>query len=344
MVYKGEPIRICWLKDARPGHHTKVRGLLKAIRTQREVILTECAVNWRPRWLRTCLKYLPFLKGLLPLSVCLPEDVIAGQYDLVISAGGATEWANASLAARCGAQNIYFGTLRACKWEAFTLLPQQKVGAGANYWPLDVVPSELDAEMAKAAADAVIENSDLPIWAVLIGGNGSGVVWKPEDWTLLALELTLRAKEAGVRLVVTTSRRTSVKGERILRTALHASGVLFRGVWSHEPEDGESWRIPAILGKAEKVIVTEDSSSMVNEAVGSGRPVMTVRPPETKVNALDEGILADLAAKGYIFRADGFSLGAMPTEASAWTVMPADWHTDVGVRLMERLKSPSAID
>ena len=82
--------RLVWIKDRRPGHLTKVRGVLKALGYFYDLRVTEREVKWRPGFLRGWVNLLGSLGQRLPLSICLDAADIA-RADLVISAGGQTE-------------------------------------------------------------------------------------------------------------------------------------------------------------------------------------------------------------------------------------------------------------
>ncbi|MGJ8639907.1 MAG: ELM1/GtrOC1 family putative glycosyltransferase [Opitutaceae bacterium] len=337
MTAHGSELRICWIKDGKPGHLTKVRGLLKSIGEHRSVVLTECEVKWRPRCMRALMHNVSILRRVYPLKACLPESVICGDFDLVISAGGATEWANARLAESCAAKNIYFGSLRVCRKSAFTLLPRVDIGNDINHLSLVIIPSVLDAHMARAEALKVIPECSRPIWAVLIGGDGSGVRWTTQDWERFSTSLIKRAQAFDARLLVSTSRRTGAVGELVLKKAFEGSGLLLKGVWPCDFDRQSMLRVPALLGNASMAFVTEDSASMVNEAIASGRPVVTLKPDGAVIESRVEGMLQRLAEERYIYRSPSLMLNEIPKESSNWQLLSADWHVAFGASVLSRM-------
>jgi mitochondrial fission protein ELM1 len=111
-------------------------------------------------------------------------------------------------------------------------------------------------------------------WALLLGGDDENYQISRE-WILAALPAILKAASvAGAELYITTSRRTSpdaedeladlVKHSRAVRMLLLASRDSFNPV-------------PGMLGLCSRVFVTEDSVSMVSEAVTAGRAVFLLR-------------------------------------------------------------------
>lgn len=320
--------------DERPGHLTKVRGVLKALSSHISLSVQEIPVRWKPRVLRSIVPYLP---GVTP-AVCLTKPV-NGRVDLVISAGGATEWVNARLARAHGAANIFLGSLRTCSPDAFTVLPRIETGDAPQILVMDLVPSEIDASAVAAAAETELSNLGGRYWTVLIGGDGSGCVWTPSDYAVQADLIIAEAAAAGVRLIVTSSRRTGEAGERVWRDKLAAGDRLELGVWYSRREVETSPRLAAMLGRAERIIITEDSASMVNEAVATGRPVATIAPTATKPNTLLEGMLQRLEARRLVVRLRGanWRLAALPDDY--WRPVAPDWHTQFGRELLNRIES-----
>lgn len=329
-------LNVCWLQDQRPGHLTKVRGILKALSCHAELAVQEIPVRWKPRFLRTIL---PLIPG-MPASVCL-ERPVAQPVDLIVSAGGATEWASARLARALGVPNIFLGSLRSCLPGAFTVLPRIESGDASQILVMDLVPSEIDAAFVESALTAAPAVAGLAgrHWTVLIGGDGSGCVWTPSDHAAQADRLIAEATRADVKLIVTSSRRTGEEGERVWRERLEASDRLALGVWfSRRESEPNQPRLAALLGKGERLIITEDSASMVNEAVAAAKPVATIAPAASGLDALLDCMLDRLAAKRRLVRLRGtdWTLADMPDDT--WSPMPAAWHAPFGRELLERLK------
>lgn len=329
-------LNVCWLQDQRPGHLTKVRGVLKALSCHAELVVQELPVVWRPGFLRGLVPHIP---GLSP-SLCLRRPVV-GPVDLIVSAGGVTEWANARLARALGAPNIFLGSLRSCRPDAFTVLPRIEPGDASQILVMDLVPSEIDAALVQAAlatapAVAALQGRH---WTVLIGGNGSGCVWTPADHAAQADRLVAEAVRAGVKLIVTSSRRTGGEAERIWRERLEAGDRLALGVWfSRRDSEPNQPRLAALLGKGERLIITEDSASMVNEAVAAAKPVATLAPAADGPDALLDGMLARLETGRRVVRLRGAEWRLADIPDDAWSPMPADWHAPLGRELLDRLE------
>jgi hypothetical protein len=81
-------------------------------------------------------------------------------------------------------------------------------------------------------------------------------------------EVNQMVKQEGGSLLVTTSRRTSQKAADVIEAAMPANGFFHR--WT---PGGQSNPYPAILGLADRFIVTGESISMLTEVVRRGKPL-----------------------------------------------------------------------
>lgn len=330
-------LRVCWLKDNKPGHLTKIRGLIKALSAVREVSVFECPVKWRPKYMRGVLALVPFLRNIYPLHYCLNLPPSSEAFDLIVSAGGATEWPNARLSKLCRAKNIYLGSLRLCDTREFSLLPRIDEDDGMSVMQMSIVPSELNRSKAAVEASRAFPEDMGKTWTVLIGGNGSGVSWTENDWFQLANGVIQAARQSDVQLIVTTSRRTGRRGEEILKSAFQASGILARAAWFSEGGLSNAPSLVAMIGQSELVWVTEDSASMVNEAVASGRPVITLRPGQSRPDSLIEGMLCRFEGASYIHRNKKLDNIKLPEASKEWILMQDDWHHAFGKQILNRL-------
>jgi|MDTB01.3.fsa_nt_gb mitochondrial fission protein ELM1 len=330
-------IRLCWLKDDKPGHLTKIRGLIKALSAVSEVTVVECYVRWRPKFMRRVLAFIPIFRKKYPLHyfMKLPHDSTA--FDLIVSAGGATELPNARMSKLFDAQNIYLGSLRICDSSEFSLLPRIDGSQDARVMRMTIVPSELSRSKADLEAKRVFPQSLGKTWTVLIGGDGSGISWTVDDWVGLAIGVIRSAHEAGVKLIVTTSRRTGRIGEEALKAKFEASGLLASAVWYGEGLTNQSPSLNAMIGHSELVCVTEDSASMVNEAVASGRPVLTLKPERSTLDSLIEGMLCQLEQAAYIYRVKQLGAVNVRPKTKVWTLLEDDWHSSLGRQILNRL-------
>lgn len=127
-----------------------------------------------------------------------------------------------------------------------------------------------------------------PRVAVLIGGANRAYRFGLAEAGDLGRKLAEMARATGCGLLVTTSRRTGLANEDLLRDCLAGLPVSF---WDGAGENPYF----AYLGLADAIVVTGDSVNMVTEACFTGRPVHVYRLPGrkgTKFDRFHEALMA----------------------------------------------------
>lgn len=128
--------------------------------------------------------------------------------------------------------------------------------------------------------------------ALLVGGECSSHRYKPADWRRLAEFVAATRRDHGVEWHATTSRRTPKAAVDMLR-GLSKAGELASFI-DYDPALAGS--INKILGM-DATIVTEDSMTMISEALSAGRPVVALKPDRVWPSRQDEAVTA-MAALG----------------------------------------------
>lgn len=275
-------MKILWIKDGKAGHVNKARGLLEALRSHLDVELIEYEINWR----------LPLIKSFLPIlgrcGLCMPsgwffKDLPSEpSVDLIISAGGATLWLNASLSQKLRVPNILLGSPRRIQARHFALIGMHDPPSEQNpYFKFELIPSTVTRERAGQMALAAGLRLH-QAWGLILGGDGEGVRWNDQDFIELFDRFCHVARSAGRQIAVATSRRTPQNVERLIREKLKDSDLLVGGAWYHDAT--ESIPLVALMGGCERLWVTADSMSMVHEGIASGRPVCAVYPEPCRLN------------------------------------------------------------
>lgn len=302
------------LSDGAPGHASQSRGIVDALASRCDVQVTTIMLRVRSTfWKRLGRLFLPVISNQKAwLARTYDLDIPSGHPQLIVSSGANTLLANALLAGQTGAVNVYSGTLKGYAASAyrcvFTVVP---VGAGNNHvLPLPPVPGEL----AKPLPFAATQEQCI---AVLVGGNGAGYVYTAEDWRQFAHSLARLAERHQSRLLLTTSRRTGVEAEALLRAHVpHA--LLADAVWWSEAPRAV---VRDFLAASRAVVVTEDSLTMVAESIYSARPVLSVSPPVATPNQNDAAALAAYVERGLLTRC-GVAALADVSFAIAATAVP----------------------
>ena len=133
---------------------------------------------------------------------------------------------------------------------------------------------------------------------LLLGGDAHSHRFEAEDWRAIRDLVVAGHRELGVAWRIFTSRRTGDFASDLFAGLAGQPGI----------ETVVDWRVrgatpPADLLAGDALVVTEDSASMMYEAVAARRPVIALRPGRVKPSTMDE-IVAQLTARG--------ALAAMP--------------------------------
>ena len=136
--------------------------------------------------------------------------------------------------------------------------------------PHRVTPARLAAEAP--AARARLGGLPAPIVTVLIGGSNSAYRLDAAIAADLGARLAAFARDHGVSLALTPSRRTPPDVVQAFRTALAGANAFIWDGGGENPYFG-------FLGLADAVIVTADSVSMITEAAVTQKPVYVLPLP-----------------------------------------------------------------
>lgn len=290
-----KPLHIWLLSDGAPGHLSQSRGLADAIGRFCPVQVTVVDLKVRLRWLKSLGRKLLPLLG--PLAPWMRRQVYAmplppGRPDLLVSSGGNTLLASALLAKEFGVPNLYSGTLKGYPHQYYSrIYSVTPLGVPNNeVLPLPPVPGALSKPLPAAPADAP--------WLLLIGGDGAGYRYTETDWKALAAAVNRLGQERGVRWLLTTSRRTGASAEAQLQRLLDPSVLDEAVYYSQTPRPV----VRDFLARCGGVWVSEDSLTMVAEAIYSGRPVRSLRPQLVQPEDNDAKALASYEQRGLLAR------------------------------------------
>jgi mitochondrial fission protein ELM1 len=333
------PIRVLWLKDDRPGHVNKVKGFLASLAKAVPLEITAWDVKWRLPWLRHVVGRLSGSRLLPPPSWLIRDFPPAGGHDMVISSGGLTQWPSMLLAQRMGIPNVYIGSPHHFAHDAFTLIPMtDPPHCDPPFLKLDLVPSEVSPDAARASAQEHFPELAEPAWALLIGGDGEGMRWSHADYMALADRFIAAAGKAGKRVLVATSRRTPEQVEKDLGERFKAYAGFAGGAWFHAA-GGKTVPLLALFGSADRIFVTADSVSMTNEAVAAGVETVAIYPTDGAPKPRHEWQFSLLESEGRLARMQLKSVESLGTATPAgdWHLVTGDQHAALGAIALERL-------
>jgi hypothetical protein len=340
------PLHVWVLSDNRPGHYNHSRGIVAALAGLRPIeqhwVNLDLRLGLARNPMRLLLNHLatPPPVGWLKLFYVMPA-LPQAPCDLVVSAGGRTSFANAWLARRMKARNIFAGSLRRLSPALFdvvlTLEPLRP--AVPNNLVLDLPPSAVDVSQLRRDGLALRAEQGLDgqaVWTMMLGGDGAGYRYRDKDWRQLAQLLQRLGEEHGIRWLLVSSRRTGRAAERLIGEGMDSRYVA-ASCWYRE---GAADGVAACLGAADQVFVTEDSMTMLTEAIYSRRPVVSLRPAAVAPTSRYADMIGRFAAKGWICRyaIEELSTGRRTLGDSQCNVLETSPLSELSQQLAERLR------
>lgn len=199
---------------------------------------------------------------------------------------------------------------------------QYQVPDRSNVLKLDLPLMRAEPEAIAAAASRwrpLLAAMPRPLTAILIGGATKPFRFEPNDARELLRQVRVATDDTG-SLYLTTSRRTTVAAADALENALPANARLFR--WSPETPAQENPYL-ALLGIADRFVVTGDSISMLVEACRIGKPV-AIAPLPLQTSLLRRiGVTLTQLSRG-----DGASASTFPLSRALALMNMWSWSRD----------------
>ena len=242
------------------------------------------------------------------LKACLDDEsyeALSGRYaDVIVSCGSALAAVNRLMKIENNARNVTVldpGRFFRSRYNV-VIMPRHDARPDTekreNIAVTDLAPNLIDTEVIsgwreKSPADGV---SGI---GLLFGGDNAHFIFTEERTKFVAEGIKKAAGHAGRRLFVTTSRRTPLSSENVLKEVLDVEDDKIKFVSGAEDTDENT--VEKLLAASGVVVVSGESISMVSEAVASGIPVLVFMPEKrTGRHTKYERFLEGLSKKGYI--------------------------------------------
>lgn len=298
------------LHDGKPGHFSQAQGVARLLARGHRGATQIRAIRARPKLklLNRLLRLLaamnqPWAQRLVSLAYRCDElpDIAP---DIVVSFGGNVLALNVALSQHWRCRNVVIGNCYS--------LPANAVSANVTAFPTASASSawqqcnvssrvalcKTDAEQNSRAGSLLLEQAERPLWAMLVGGDGSGLRYQESDWHQLGQAMAAVATRHRIQWLLTTSRRSGQQAGEILGSYLDEQNCLSSIVY----QGASSPNADAYLGAAERVFCTEDSLSMVSEAVAMHKPVIGLRPANSVIRGSHLRSLLYLQSQGLVER------------------------------------------
>jgi mitochondrial fission protein ELM1 len=290
------------LSDGRPGHYHLSEGIVAAIARRRPVEIAWCEARrrgWPGRLLAMLVNRDTPPARILHMVYGLDHEPMA-KAGLIVSAGAETLAANICLARLTGTPNIFYGSLRQFRPEDFALV----LSSYAPHVPhprmvMALKPSRLDPDtLARRPPYPRLGPGHPPRLAgLLIGGDAGTIRYRDTDWKRLLGFLETSHELLGTRWIVSNSRRTTGEvSDALVGWARRREGPIESFIDVRSAGAGTLLRV---FEQAPVIVCTDDSSSMVSEAIWARLPVLGVTPEHCPFTPEEEGYRSFLTESGW---------------------------------------------
>ncbi len=277
-----KPLRILFISDGRPGHYHLAEGVIAALE-RRVNIETQCVLIKRRRMVPG-----RYLRMLATADWCTPDQLLKMGYafdsgelkpaDLVVSSGGETLPVNLAAKHLLGAENIFIGSTRGIAAEEFSLIVSSyERHAELPQHLVTLKPSALNPDLLGRPKQVPVFGADNPPKraGLLIGGDSGLFKFRNEEWLTLFDFAREVSRLWGTRWLVSTSRRTSPEIAQAAFDLAKNSQVVADFIDYKLAGPGT---LEKIFSNADVIMCSEDSSTMISEAVWARLPVVGVSP------------------------------------------------------------------
>jgi mitochondrial fission protein ELM1 len=170
--------------------------------------------------------------------------------------------------------------------------------AGSDRHMVVLKPSAIDPDALGRPAEVPHYGPDRhpKLAGLLIGGNAGPFRYRPKEWDRLLAFAAEVSKAWGTRWLISTSRRTpDFVADRFAALAQDGS-VVERFIDYRTAGPGT---LPQVFAAAETIVCTEDSSTMISEAVSARLPVVGVAPAAHRFTDEEQNYRAFLVANNW---------------------------------------------
>ena len=273
-------MKVVILSDGKPGHFNQSIGVANII--SEEVEVDYKIFNIEPKFkflIKYYQRYLArdFNKRKAKKIISLFKPIEIQNFDLLISSGANTSFLSAAFSKIYHIKNIHIGSIKKinlCNYSAHITVDPRHDSPNNIFTriaPTRFKPSEASKKDKK--------NRSL----FLIGGDGAGYKYTLKDWHVLVKGIKALFEARNVRPIIVTSRRTKTSHEKFLYNELidYADDL---SVWISKGNC--KLDLEKLFMSVDNIFVTEESATMMSEAISSGISVCSLAPKNTQPNKL----------------------------------------------------------
>ena len=274
-----------WIvSEGSPGHISQSVGLTEEL--ARLIPVQTAVIEGREKtrgWLRPLMRNIisttaqkqTVQTALLRHAATVNVPATAPAPDLIISSGGKSVFAAKTLSLKYKIPYVFIGERKPfpAKW-FHTVISPVPAESAPNSIDVEIIPTQV-----KLAPPFFKTNDQGPrLWTMIIGGASRSHGFSDGDWCRIAEGMNHLAKQQGICWLLTTSRRTGDRIEKQLKTLIDPAVVADAIWWAEHPRR----ELQSFMARAEMHFVTQDSVTMISEAISTRKPVVAILPDNLK--------------------------------------------------------------
>lgn len=248
----------------------------------------------------------------------LKNSVVSCENDIILAKTPPFEFPLHLLAAGTGAQTYFVGKpkrIHRGEYDCLISTPSTKVNNATV--ELEMLPTSFTYEEYLSQRNVL--EAGINTWCLLLGGDAKGFAYQREHWVFLADFIIEACKADDVHWVISTSPRTGSLAEQYFKERF-INEPSFKGelyLWQEASPDRQR-SVLSILSSATRIFVTEDSASMLSEAVNTRLPVVSLRPQASEYNSLTTPLAEYHTEYGHIIRLNIEDIAQKSLEINNW--------------------------
>jgi mitochondrial fission protein ELM1 len=278
------PVRILILSDSRKGHLNQSVAFAEYLEAHYDIL----PVAFTCRTLKLLSYVLDFFK-IYTLWLFKNLEPLHQTYDLIVSAGSGTYYANKTLARALNIKSVTMMLPQGYRYD-FDLIFAQEHDHPPRRTNIVVLPANFSRPRPQG-----LFTPKAPSVGIVIGGDNA--LLKMDKERLKNQLDAIFQRFQGYEIALTTSPRTSKEIEALVERYPFAYRVIF----SQTPINP----IADFLEHCEVVFITIDSTSMISEAIGYGTSCVEVLPLNAVKNTKFFAMAKTLEQEGYLHLFDG---------------------------------------
>lgn len=287
-------LKILIISDSKAGHENISLGLANYIQSKQDTEIVKIFVKKRLKIFNKIGKFICNNISINKKAIIILNKIFYSDFkfnynidiDLIISTGGDTTIANILLSKYYKKPNVFCSSLRGFNSNLFTFLVSIITNGYKNEIVVDLPPLNIKKDPKTLTGRYI---------SLLIGGATKNHKFTNSEFINLVENMIYLARQFDYKLFLSTSRRTPTEVENQIQILVDNNSDIFERVvlFNKKPEKVINY----YFSNSDVIFVTEDSGSMISEAILSEKHVYSIRPKICNLDLIFNNFIINLTNK-----------------------------------------------